>query len=237
MTLNKVKGDMYSFVNFTWNPIKGRCNHDCSYCYYQNNPRYKEKIGELRLDEKALKDNLGSGNFIFVGSSTDMFSVDVPKEWILKVMEKTRLHKDNTYLWQSKNTQRMFMFSHNVYYKTSIFGTTIETNKETNISKAPQVKNRIEFLKRIKESKNIHNEHPRTFITLEPIINFDLEALISMIKEVSPEWVAIGADSKGHGLKEPSKEKIIALIKELRKFTEVKLKNNLARLCPMEEII
>lgn len=42
--------------------------------------------------------------------------------------------------------------------------------------------------------------------------------------------VTIGADSKGSNLPEPSKEKIEALIKELRKFTQVKLKQNLNRL-------
>ena len=33
MGLNLSKGDMYKFVNYTWNPIKGKCLHDCSYCY------------------------------------------------------------------------------------------------------------------------------------------------------------------------------------------------------------
>ncbi len=51
-----------------------------------------------------------------------------------------------------------------------------------------------------------------------------------MIKLIKPDWVNIGADSKGHNMPEPSKEKILALVKELEKFTEIKNKNNLQRL-------
>ena len=75
--LNKSKGQMYPWVDATWNPIKGRCSHQCSYCYYQANPRYKDLIAPLRLDKRALKDNLGEGKTIFVGSSTDMWVFDI----------------------------------------------------------------------------------------------------------------------------------------------------------------
>ena len=33
MALRKSKGNMYSFITHTWNPVKGICYHDCSYCY------------------------------------------------------------------------------------------------------------------------------------------------------------------------------------------------------------
>ena len=51
-----------------------------------------------------------------------------------------------------------------------------------------------------------------------------------MIKGIKPEFVSIGADSKGHNLPEPSWDKVQSLIKELKKFTEVKVKDNLMRL-------
>ena len=67
-------------------------------------------------------------------------------------------------------------------------------------------------------------------VTIEPIIDFDLNIIVDWIKRIKPKWVNIGADSKGHKLPEPSKEKIEALIKELKKFTEVRIKPNLNRL-------
>ena len=45
--LNKQKGNMYGFVTHTWNVIKGKCPHDCEYCYMKIFP-----LGELHFDEK-----------------------------------------------------------------------------------------------------------------------------------------------------------------------------------------
>ena len=73
---------MYPFVSHTWNVIRGKCPHECIYCYMK-----KFKVGELRFEEKELKTNLGKGNFIFVGSSIDMWAEQIPDEWIEKVLE------------------------------------------------------------------------------------------------------------------------------------------------------
>ncbi len=82
MSLNKSKGNMYPWVSHTWNPIKGKCPHDCLYCFMKSYPQ-----PELHFDEKELKTNLGSGNFIFVGSSCDMWARIVPIDWILATLE------------------------------------------------------------------------------------------------------------------------------------------------------
>ncbi len=216
MVINKSKGNMYGFVTHTWNPIKGKCSHDCIYCYMKV---WKQK--PLRLVEKELQDDLGEGNFIFVGSSTDMFAGDVPREWISKVLRYCRKF-DNTYLFQTKNPMKLWMFLSELPKKT-IVGTTAETNREKlqSFSKAPEVKERLDMIQ--------NNIYP-VMITLEPILDFDLEVFHNQIWGARPKWVNIGADSKGHNLPEPSKEKIEALIKELKKFTEVKIKPNLKRL-------
>ncbi len=208
---------MYGFVTHTWNPIKGKCSHDCKYCYMKV---WKQK--PLHFVEKELKDNLGQDNFIFVGSSTDMFADDVPKEWIEKVLTQCRNYEGNTYLFQSKNPSGFWMFE-GEYPKNTIFGTTLETNRDMRtISKAQSTKARI---------SNMQDRYmKRTMITIEPIMDFDLDEFVEMIKEINPEWVNIGADSKNHNLPEPSSEKVEALIKELKKFTKVKIKDNLKRL-------
>ena len=64
----------------------------------------------------------------------------------------------------------------------------------------------------------------------EPILDFDLDEFIEMIKEIKPTWVNIGADSKSHGLPEPTPEKIKKLIEGLKNITEIKLKDNFKRL-------
>jgi len=38
MALVKQKGNMYEFVTHMWGPIKGKCKHNCSYCYMKKYP-------------------------------------------------------------------------------------------------------------------------------------------------------------------------------------------------------
>ncbi len=208
---------MYSFVNYTWNTLSGRCCHNCSYCYNLGKPFFE---GKLRFNEKNLKDNLGKGNFIFVGSSNDLFASSVPEDWILKTLEHCRKF-NNKYLFQTKNPGRYFDFLKEFPNKT-ILGTTLETNKYFNITNAPSTSLRYYEFMNIKKFKKM--------ISIEPILDFHLDIFSFWIKRIKPEFVSIGADSKGHNLPEPSKEKIEDLISELKKFTEVKLKDNLKRL-------
>ena len=233
MSLNKVKigSNMYPFLNdyphmganrgYTINFVKGRCPFQCIYCYYQSNPRYKKRIGELRLDEKEFKTNIGSGNYIFVGSSCDMFAEAVPNEWIKKVLDYCKRF-DNKYLFQSKNPDRFWDFRNNFPSKV-ILGTTIETNRcFLNNSKLIVPETRVNGIWGLKSFDKI--------VSIEPIMYFDLEQFVEMIKAIKPLFVSIGADSKKSGLNEPPAEKIRELINELGKFTEVKIKNNLSRL-------
>jgi len=217
VTLNKQKGNMYGFVTHTWNAVKGKCPHDCSYCYMKVFPQ-----GKLHFDEKELKTNLGEGNFIFVGSSCDMWAKKIPLEWIVEILEHCRKHPKNTYLFQTKNPERFIPYQNkNLFPDKSIFGTTIESNHTKGLSKAPSVNYRAFCMKKVKGRK---------FVTIEPICDFDLKPFVKMIKSIKPNFVNIGADSKGHGLNEPSWDKVQELIKELEKFTEVRIKDNLNRL-------
>lgn len=70
----------------------------------------------------------------------------------------------------------------------------------------------------------------RKMISIEPIMEFDPAAMVKMVSLIEPEFVSIGADSKGHGLKEPSWERVRNLIDRLGEITEVREKANLRRL-------
>jgi DNA repair photolyase len=216
MGLNKQKGNMYGFVTHTWNAIKGRCHHWCKYCYMHN--LWKS---EVHLDKKEFKTNLGENNFIFVGSSTDMFADNIPEGWIIPVLKHCRNYK-NRYLFQTKNPKGFIEFF-KWFPKDSIFAITLESNRESNFSDAPFIKERVS------EFNRISINFPK-MITIEPIMDFDLDKFLKILTSCSPSVINIGADSKGHNLPEPSREKIGELIKELEKFTKVNLKDNLKRL-------
>ena len=70
----------------------------------------------------------------------------------------------------------------------------------------------------------------KKYVTIEPIMDFDLPKFAQMIEMCNPVQVNIGADSGGHKLPEPPKEKVLGLISELEKFTKVVLKKNLNRI-------
>ncbi len=226
MTLNKQKGNMYEFVTHTWNTVKGKCPHACSYCYMK---RWGEQP-ELHFDESELKTDLGEGNFIFVGSSCDMWAEKINSEWIDKTLSHCKKHPHNRYLFQSKNPWR-FHCLRSEFKRTFTLGTTIESNWDvieahsgSILSGQPSIQSRIEGITCIRE-----NGYP-VMITIEPIMRFNLRTLSEMIAGIQPQWVNIGADSGGHKLPEPPYEKVKELISELEKFTTVKLKKNLRRL-------
>lgn len=220
--------NMYPFVDKTKNYIVGECPHKCIYCYVKKSP-YKQVVerysGELRLIESTFKKPLGSGKFYFIGSCIDMWAWEIPDEWIERILEHNRKYPSNTYLYQSKNPQR-FRHFYGKFPDNTILGTTLESSNEyPSISEAPPI------LERYGEICFISKEDGgRTMVTIEPILMFDLKEFVTMIKDIEPEWVNIGADSKGYNLPEPSQEEIKQLVAELHKFTKVILKDNLKRI-------
>ena len=211
--LNKSKGNMYPWVTHTWNAIKGKCPHDCSYCYMKRYPQ-----PELHFDGKALKSNLGDGNTIFVGSSCDMWANEITATEIGMILDYCKKF-DNGYLFQSKNPER---FADWTFPAMSIIATTIETNRDYSfISKAPATYYRKVAMQSYDLTK---------MVSIEPVMDFDLEHFPAWIKDIAPQFVSIGADSGDNHLPEPSPGKLKALIESLKEFTEVKVKDNLSRL-------
>ena len=214
MSLNKQKGNMYDFVTHTWNPIGGKCPYQCEYCYMKGFP-----LGELRLREKFLCDNLGNKT-VFVGSSVDMWAEAVHDEWITAVVERCAAFPETTFLFQSKNPARFLEWD---FPRKTILGTTLESNRPYwYTSLAPLAWRRAEAMSMI--------EGYRKMVSIEPVMDFDLPLLVGWIKAIAPEFVSIGADSKGHKLPEPRALKLLTLIEALEQFTEVKQKSNLKRL-------
>ncbi|MDH6308079.1 DNA repair photolyase [Dysgonomonas sp. PFB1-18] len=223
MGLNNSKGNMYDFVTHTWNAIKGACLHDCSYCYMKR----WGKLNPVRLDESEFKTDLGAGNFIFVGSSCDMFAEDIPEEWILKVLNFCYQH-DNRYLIQSKNPARILEFiNHPIFSKKAVVCTTLESN----VFYPEVMKNSPAPLDRSAAMSQISHCGVPTYVTIEPIMEFSSLVLFSeMIKQCNPVQVNIGADSGNNHLPEPSIEKIEELINAIKEFTTINRKSNLKRI-------
>jgi protein gp37 len=224
MPLNKSSGNLYEFISHSWNPIKGLCPYQCTYCYVKRMfKKYGKEQGTLHLDEKELRVNLGNGNYIFVCSGCDLFHPDVPWEWIANVIAAARDNPQNDFLWHTKNPARALEIPVWQFPPKSTLCVTIESNIPwPGISKAPYPSERIDALKEWCGKK---------MITAEPVMDFSVMTFSEMILSCAPDQVNIGADSGNNHLPEPSPEKIAALIGALRENNiEVHLKKNLKRL-------
>lgn len=222
MPLNKRHGNMYPWVTHTWNPIRGHCPHECVYCYMRGLPVFHKR---LRLVYKELKRNLGEGRVIFIGSSTDMWAWRVNPDWIQSVLEYIAAYPKNVYLFQTKNPRRYYHFKDSLKADNVILGTTIETNRTMHLySQAPPPSERASWLSRMAELGY------KTMVSIEPVVECDVPVLARLVYGCQPEFVSIGADSKGHGLPEPSPWQLEALIGACSRFTEVRPKDNLKRL-------
>jgi hypothetical protein len=220
MGLNVSKGDMYPWVTHTWNAIKGKCPHDCTYCYMKR----WGNLSETHFDRKELKIDLGEDNFIFVGSSCDMFAESIPNDWIVNTLNKCNGYK-NKYLFQSKNPERMGRYLADEWLcQERVICTTIETNRvyPEIMGKTPSPDERSKAMRELNSFKR--------YVTIEPIMDFDLVPLVALIANCVPLQVNIGADSGNNGLPEPSADKILALIEELGEFTTIARKSNLCRI-------
>lgn len=213
---------MYPWVTHTWNVIKGKCSHNCVYCYMKRFPLY-----ERRFDGRELKTDLGTGNVIFVGSSNDMWCWSIPAGWIDTILEYCRNYNSNEYVFQTKNPYRFARFYGKFLDKT-LFGTTIESNRHKLVDKvteAPPTFERYLGIQQISE-----DSLGSVFVSIEPIMDFDVGQFVDWIVDIDPKFVSIGADSQGHHLPEPSKDKVLQFIDELPDDIEVKIKDNLERI-------
>lgn len=227
MPLKKSKGNMYDWVTHMHSHIAGECSHNCRYCYVQRNkfgvsPRYK---GKPRLVEYELNVNYGLNNVIFIEHMQDLFATSIKDEWILKILEHCRKYPNNKYIFQTKNP--LIAMNYFSYFPTNyMIGTTIETNRDIfNISDAINPYERYLWIKKFKA------ENCKIFVTIEPIMDFDIDMLSAWIINLKPDFVNIGADSKGGHLTEPSAQKILEFIDVLNKNEiTIKKKTNLDRL-------
>jgi DNA repair photolyase len=221
--LRLAKGNMYDFITHTWNPIKGACPHNCAYCYMK---RWGKQT-PAHLDERELRTNIGGcghGYFIFAGSSCDIFASDIPDEWIKKVFQFIRRYPFAQFLLQSKNPARM-LDSLAPADTNIVLCTTLETNRVYKLfmGNTPSIKERADVFLKMRKSLPL-------FVTIEPIMDFDLDEFTELIRMLPVVQVNIGADSGNNHLPEPPKEKILEFISELKMFTKVVEKRNLRRL-------
>lgn len=254
MPLNKVgPGNMYQdFVTHTHSHLAGECPHKCQYCYVQDMARRfpvlaKRYSGPPRLVEKEFSVDYGKrwgpyeGSLydkdtglrlrkktIFVENCSDLFADGIKSQWIDIILSHCCDYPENTYVFQTKNPGRINHFLNKGPYFPPRFmiGTTAESaSVQYSFSNAPRVCDRLHAMKEIPVSPE------NKFVTIEPIMDFRVSGFLSDLLYSTAQTFYIGADSKRHGLPEPTGEEIGALVSALREAGKgVILKSNLKRL-------
>ena len=140
---------------------------------------------------------------------------------IVEAIKKHNIRRpEKTYYFQSKRPEYLKPFTEELPANAIVL-TTLETNRDDgyrSISKAPVPSQRYNQLKNLK--------YPRKVVTIEPVLDFDLDIFTEWIIEVKPEYVWLGYNSrpKQVTMPEPSAEKLIEFAYELNK-SGIKIKS------------
>ena len=129
----------------------------------------------------------------------------------------------NKYLFQSKNPSRILDFIAHPVFHHSVVCTTIETNRFY-----PEImRNSPEIEERVRAMEKIANLGIDTYVTAEPLMQFDLDKMVEYIKRCKPLQVNIGRNTNRKvQLPEPTANEAKVLVTELEKFTKVEIKKN-----------
>lgn len=208
------------WTEFTLNPIRGKCPHNCWYCYawpiYQK-LGYKEEPVFLSSVLEELKKRKKSST-IFIGSMFDLWANAIPGEWIDEIVEKCRLWRQHIYLFCTKNPARYHNYG---FLKHCWYGATVDQDI-------------YGFTEQATELLFPDDKDFNSFISFEPLCapvdKQDLEyAIGGGLKQI-----IVGAMT-GQGKKNiiPKKEWILDIIEVADKYkVPVFLKDNLLKLYP-----
>jgi len=176
-----IRSNMYSASVAQWNPCAG-CKYNCRYCK-----------SSFQLQLKRWAKNHCERCYRFIPHEHP--------ERLVQPLPETRPVR--TFLLQSKNSHT---FDRVKYPDNVILGTTIETNRDDGygkISKAPVPSERYQDFLNVR--------HRNKMVTIEPVLDFDVEVLVSWINDIQPSLIWLGYDSRKNRLPEPPLAKIRAL--------------------------
>lgn len=151
------------------------------------------------FSQKEFTTNLNEGQRIFVGSSTDMFAGNIKDKWIKRVLDYCAAYNEDKpqgkhiiYFFQSKNPQRILQFTDHPVFKHAVVLTTLESNRNyTDIMcNAPRIEDRVKAMEMIVQKVIV------TMVTVEPIMDFDTDEFVELIRRCKPRWINIGKDEK-----------------------------------------
>ena len=213
------RSNMYDNTK-TWNPFKG-CPFGCTYCgpsFRKQAKRHKRRCMKCydfvpHYHPERLK-KVPSAEIVFVCGNGDICfcKPSFTRQIIARIVEHNVRCPRKTYYFQSKQPAYFEQFL-GVFPKNVVLVTTLETNRDAGydkISKAPRPS--------VRYSQFLALDYPRKVVTIEPVMDFDLDMFSRWIIDIRPEYVWLGFNSKPKQvvLPEPTDEQLLALSRALK---------------------
>jgi len=194
----------------TWNCWVG-CDFLCTYCNarqlaltrLRNSPRYRDGFTP-HLVEEELSRKFAPGDFVFVGYMGDISFASRPI--IVDLTCRIAEQPEVDFLFCTKSPFH-YWYWHMVWPENLYLGATIETNRDYHLTRAPAPLYRYIAMRAL--------DHPKKFLSIEPVCDFDLDEMLSWITEIDPQIIEVGADNYRNNLPEPPWEKVEKLLKGL----------------------
>lgn len=217
------KSNMYRNTQ-TWNPFKG-CKFDCIYCrpsFQQQAKRQKHRCIDCynyipHYHGERLS-HIPSAEIIFICGNADLHFCD--PVFLRKIIKAIKLHNrhkpDKIYYLQTKQPDYLDQFLNDLPSNVIIV-TTLETNRDDGYEKVSNAP-----IPSLRYKQFLSLDYPRKVVTIEPVMDFDIEIFSSWIIELNPEYVWLGYNSRPNQiiLPEPS-------AKKLQKFSNILKKSGI----------
>jgi len=195
----------------TWNCFVG-CLYDCTYCNarktaltrLKNSPRYRNGFSPHLVQEEMGK-KFPPGEFVFIAYMGDISFVN--SHFLAKILNKVSAQPDVNFLFCTKNPMKYRLWPANLPANLYL-GATIESTENYGLSRAPSPADRYLAM--------CYLEHPKKFISIEPVCDFDLDTMLSWMAQINPEIIEVGADNYHNNLPEPPWGKVERLLNHLK---------------------
>jgi len=187
------------WTDATWNPITGctKISPGCAHCYaetfaerFRGVPNHPYQQGfDLKLwpERLVLPNTWKKPKRIFVNSMSDLFHIEVPEEYILKVFSVMNEVDRHQFQILTKRADRLFALNSKLNWTKNIWmGVSVENADYTS---------RIDYLRQT-------SAHVK-FLSVEPLLG-----AIPSLNLKNIDWVIVGGES-GHQARPVSEEWII----------------------------
>lgn len=228
---------MFEFVDKRWNPIRVKyCPYDCynggCWATLLRKGRLKRVYDKANVLPQfiAKHDNFWKHSTVFVCTMCDIMHPIITDEMIIEVMNVIRRYARTDpqdpkphpqFLLCSKNPQRyialMLKYGDEFFPENVIFGITVESNRDyPKLSHAPELQ-----VHRLMSAKILSDAGVRVFLSVEPVLEFDMGAFINAIRSIKPWGIAVGFDNYGNKLPEPTPERLALFVNALERDFKV----------------